>query len=211
MGNFNRDDRRPGGGGFNRSFGGGRPSGGNRFGGGSRFGGRDGGRPEMHKAICSECGSSCELPFRPSGDRPVFCSNCFEKQGGGSERPNRFGGDRPERRERPRFDDKQMHEAVCGKCGKTCEVPFKPMAGKPVYCTDCFEKPGAKEANELMAQVKMLNSKIDRLIKILDPNAPVEKVEKIDFKKEVTAKAVVKEEKSKAKIATKKVVAKKKK
>jgi CxxC-x17-CxxC domain-containing protein len=164
----------------------------------------------MHKATCSECGNSCELPFRPSGDRPVFCSNCFEKQGGGSERPNKFGGDRPARRERPSFDDKQMHEAVCGKCGKTCEVPFKPMPGKPVYCTDCFEKPGAREANELMAQVKSLNMKIDRLIKILAPNAPVEKDEKIDFSEAVEAKEE-KAPKAKKATASKKVVAKKKK
>lgn len=36
----------------------------------------------MHKAICDECGRECEVPFRPSGDRPVYCSNCFEKQSG---------------------------------------------------------------------------------------------------------------------------------
>ncbi|MCX6649853.1 MAG: hypothetical protein NTV61_10790 [Candidatus Bathyarchaeota archaeon] len=25
-------------------------------------------------------------------------------------------------------------------CGKVCEVPFKPTAGRPVYCKDCFPK-----------------------------------------------------------------------
>ena len=38
--------------------------------------------------------------------------------------------------------EKQMHEVICDKCGKRCEVPFKPTEGKPVYCSDCFEKTG---------------------------------------------------------------------
>ncbi len=31
-----------------------------------------------------------------------------------------------------------LHKATCAECGKTCEVPFRPMSGKPVYCKDCF-------------------------------------------------------------------------
>lgn len=33
---------------------------------------------------------------------------------------------------------REMHKTVCSKCGKECEVPFKPMEGKPVYCRDCY-------------------------------------------------------------------------
>jgi CxxC-x17-CxxC domain-containing protein len=33
-----------------------------------------------------------------------------------------------------------MHEVTCDKCGKACEVPFKPTGNKPVYCSDCFRK-----------------------------------------------------------------------
>ncbi len=32
------------------------------------------------KAICAECGKACGVPFKPSGGRPVFCSECFSKQ-----------------------------------------------------------------------------------------------------------------------------------
>lgn len=51
-------------------------------GGGGGGGGRDfGGRPrEFFKAICSECQKECEVPFKPSGDRPVFCRDCFSKR-----------------------------------------------------------------------------------------------------------------------------------
>jgi CxxC-x17-CxxC domain-containing protein len=36
------------------------------------------------KAICANCHKECEVPFKPSGDRPVYCKDCFSqrKQGG---------------------------------------------------------------------------------------------------------------------------------
>ena len=81
MGNFNR------GGGFdgNRNFG-------KRDFGGSRFGGRGegGGRREMFKTVCSNCGKECEVPFRPTSGKPVYCSDCFEKMGGGRPDSRRF-------------------------------------------------------------------------------------------------------------------------
>jgi CxxC-x17-CxxC domain-containing protein len=33
----------------------------------------------MFKATCSDCGGVAELPFQPSGDRPVYCRDCFSK------------------------------------------------------------------------------------------------------------------------------------
>lgn len=35
---------------------------------------------EMHKITCSKCGEEAEVPFKPAGDRPVFCRDCFAKQ-----------------------------------------------------------------------------------------------------------------------------------
>lgn len=97
MGNFRRNNENQGRGGF----GGGRSSGGfggNRGGfgggrGGSRGGfgggGREGGRPQMHDAVCSKCGEQCQVPFRPTGSKPVLCSNCFRRDGEGSRNPDR--------------------------------------------------------------------------------------------------------------------------
>jgi CxxC-x17-CxxC domain-containing protein len=31
-----------------------------------------------HKTVCSKCGQQCEVPFVPSGTRPVFCRECFQ-------------------------------------------------------------------------------------------------------------------------------------
>ena len=41
---------------------------------------RDFGPREMHKAVCSECGQECEVPFKPTEGRDVFCKECFRKK-----------------------------------------------------------------------------------------------------------------------------------
>jgi len=38
------------------------------------------GQREMHKAICTECGEECEVPFKPTEGKPVFCRECFRKR-----------------------------------------------------------------------------------------------------------------------------------
>ncbi len=35
---------------------------------------------EMFEAVCSECGGVARVPFQPRGDKPVYCSNCFEQR-----------------------------------------------------------------------------------------------------------------------------------
>ena len=42
----------------------------------------------MHKAVCADCRKECEVPFKPTGDRPVYCKDCFAKRrSGGSFKP----------------------------------------------------------------------------------------------------------------------------
>lgn len=74
-----------GGGPARRSFGGG----GARFSGGRPGGDR--GPVTMHQAICSKCGKECEVPFRPTGDKPIYCNDCF---GANRDRGEARGGDR---------------------------------------------------------------------------------------------------------------------
>ena len=85
MGNFDR----PRSGGFSRGNSG--------FGGGRSFGGRDSGRferrpVEMHDATCDKCKKQCQVPFRPSGDKPVLCSDCFRNAGSGNSFDSRDRG-----------------------------------------------------------------------------------------------------------------------
>ena len=37
----------------------------------------DRGTREMFSATCSSCGKEAQVPFRPSGNKPVYCSDCF--------------------------------------------------------------------------------------------------------------------------------------
>ena len=74
-----------------RKAGGGRSYGGDRDdsyrGGGSRGGysggesrGGFGGEREMHTATCANCGGEALVPFVPRGDKPIYCSNCYQQQ-----------------------------------------------------------------------------------------------------------------------------------
>lgn len=38
------------------------------------------------------------------------------------------------------YKQRQMHDIVCGECGRKSQVPFKPKKDRPVYCKECFGK-----------------------------------------------------------------------
>lgn len=145
---------------------------------GDRSGGRrDGGRfndrdsKQMHDAICADCGDSCQVPFKPRGDRPIYCNRCMDK--------HRSGDDRRDRGNFRNHSDRRMFKAICDSCGKQCELPFRPTEGKPVYCSDCFgdkggrsdrSKPASNTDNaELKAQIKSLHLKIDKILSVVAP------------------------------------------
>ncbi len=52
------------------------------YGSGSYGGGysSDRGQREMHTTTCSSCGREAQVPFVPRGDKPVYCSDCFQSQ-----------------------------------------------------------------------------------------------------------------------------------
>ena len=145
----------------------------NRDGGRGGFGGRDGGRPEfkkkwdggdrnraqtMHKATCANCGKTCEVPFRPNGEKPVYCSDCFGAM--------RDGGDRAPRREyndAPRKDFGDRRESFTKP--ESTQAPDKRIDG-------------------LLRSLDMVNSKLDRLMDMVRANTrpaqpqPVKEVQK---------------------------------
>ncbi|KKR40542.1 MAG: hypothetical protein UT76_C0042G0002 [Candidatus Woesebacteria bacterium GW2011_GWB1_40_12] len=110
MGNFNRDDNRSGG--YRGGFG--------RGGGGGGFSGK--GRREMFQTVCSNCGKECQVPFRPTNGKPVYCSECFEKMNGGrsdSRRSERSDFRSPA----PGFDqNKAQLDAVNAKLDKILSI-----------------------------------------------------------------------------------------
>ena len=40
---------------------------------------------------------------------------------------------------------REMTDVTCTDCGQKTQVPFKPTAGRPVYCRDCFAKHKPKD------------------------------------------------------------------
>lgn len=52
------------------------------YSGGSSYssgGGYSSGPREFFTATCSNCGGEARVPFQPRGDKPVYCSSCFEQ------------------------------------------------------------------------------------------------------------------------------------
>lgn len=86
---------------------------------------------------CSDCGaaftfSASEQEFFASKgytNDPKRCPSC--RQARKSDRQGSSGSYRPRR---------EMFPAVCAQCGKDTEVPFEPREGRPVYCSDCYNK-----------------------------------------------------------------------
>lgn len=167
--------------------------------------------------------------FSPKGEG--FGRNDFNKR-------SSFGGKSSFKRfdDTKRFDDKrgggsrsEMFKTVCDKCGKSCEVPFRPNGEKPVYCNECFGGKGEysqrptfskpvqhsapsvrvesdKRIDELKREVELMHAKIDLLIDVVGQQPePVKPITKKEISKpNVSVKKVVK------KVSPKKAPAKKK-
>ncbi len=82
---------------------------------------------------CAKCGAHIsQLPFQPSGDRPVYCSDC--NRAFRQTRAPRDGGGRSN-------GPRQMYQVnlTCADCGTAInELPFQPDGSKPVYCRACL-------------------------------------------------------------------------
>ena len=171
MGKFNRDDRGGSRGGFGGSRGGGSSFGGGRefrrndSAGASRFGGGD---REMFDVVCDDCKKNCKVPFRPSSDKPVYCSECFTKRGGpaksGSDFPRRdFNSARPQRSESsfgaPKMQDdgvKKQLEAISAKLDTLIKA-LAPVS-KPVSVEAKVEvKKTPTKTVEVKAEVKKVS------------------------------------------------------
>jgi CxxC-x17-CxxC domain-containing protein len=76
-------------------------------------------------------------------------SNDFRKRDSPSGRKS--GERRFERREPGRTSSSgsgfELTEVTCDKCGKKCDVPFKPKSNKPVYCRSCFRENSGSESD----------------------------------------------------------------
>ncbi len=86
---------------------------------------------------CADCGATFTFSaeeqefFKSKGytNEPKRCPACRQAR-----KAERYSGDSGFRGRR------QMFPAKCAECGKETEVPFEPREGRPVYCSDCYNK-----------------------------------------------------------------------
>ncbi len=76
--------------------------------------------------------SSCRAQRRASGNGGGYASSSMSGGGYGASSGGGYGGGGYSRGPREMFD------AVCARCGKDTQVPFRPTGARPVYCSDCF-------------------------------------------------------------------------
>ena len=123
-----------------------------------------------------------------------------------------------------------MHRAVCDKCGKECEVPFRPSGSKPVYCNDCFrsqggsdnrrsddrnfsrprfdnrnQRPQRQDQQNYRGDFQALNTKLDKILQLLNPSVSSPVVESVEVEKVQPEEVVVLEKKPRS--PRKKVIA----
>jgi len=87
---------------------------------------------------CADCGVDFAFTaeeqelFQTRGytNEPKRCPSCRQA------RKTELNGNRSGNYGLPR----QMFPTICAECGKDTEVPFKPTNGRPVYCSDCYNK-----------------------------------------------------------------------
>jgi CxxC-x17-CxxC domain-containing protein len=107
---------------------------------------------------------------------------------------------------------RQLHKAVCAECSKTCEVPFVPKVGRPVYCKECYSS--HRGENSSARKVPDRDEIVAEIVKTLHidiPEPAKTKVSKTSKAKPKGSKAKVsKAKKPVAKTSKPKVVKKKK-
>ena len=96
------------------------------------------GDKKMFTATCDNCGNTCEVPFRPTGEKPVYCSNCFEKMG------NKHDSRRPDQRPQTQPDFSNQLKAIHNKLDLILSTLIP--AGKAPAEKKVAEKPAVKKA-----------------------------------------------------------------
>ena len=78
--------------------------------------------------VCKECGA--EFVFS-AGEQEFYASRGFQNE------PQRCKACRDKKKEASKAP-REMHTAICAKCGKEAKIPFQPTNDRPVYCSECF-------------------------------------------------------------------------
>jgi len=157
--------------------------GGGNFGGKPKFGGdRDRGRgdrprdnnfsgsnsdrrpTEMFSAECSNCHKTCTVPFKPNGEKPVFCSECFNKKNAENDRDGmRRNDDRGQRNDysKPHRDERPARH------------------DRPQSAPD-------NGLGEIKRQLAAIESRLNRILDLINPPMPAAKAAAVETEKVAT-------------------------
>jgi len=83
---------------------------------------------------CRDCGNSFTFTV---GEQEFYRSRGLQNEPG---RCPECRAARRQSRDRGYGQPREMHPAVCAKCGAECEVPFEPREDRPVYCGTCYSE-----------------------------------------------------------------------
>lgn len=169
----------------------------------------------FHKAVCADCKKTCEVPFRPNGEKPVFCRDCFgDKKDGGSrnERPSNTWDKKPyEKREGSVWQDRKAsygtpERAETSQSGDSAIVLAKlsEVTARLETLTVAMEKLSSALTKQVIAEkeMKVASSEVAKVKE--------ESKKEVAEKEEVKAKKVVKKATpAKKAVAAKKVTTKK--
>jgi len=112
------------------------------------FGHKDARPTVLHPAICRSCKKPCEVPFRPSGDKAVYCRDCYAGRaamGGDRSKRKDFRNDRGEEKS---FASRASLNATSSPVGNSFAVN--------------------KDNEYLKKQIEIINAKLDKLTVIVE-------------------------------------------
>ncbi len=171
--------------------------GGNRFGGkpsfgaGSRGGFKGGDKKfgdkptQLFSATCSDCRKGCEVPFKPSGDKPVYCSDCFSNK-----KPDQNSGGRGDGYSSSNRSDSRFSPRQDSRPSRNSHAPRQD-----------FTKPRNSD-NDLRLQLVSIESKLNKILDLINPPLPA----KSKLQKGSEGEVVTSEDKDAKKTIEKKVV-----
>lgn len=134
----------------------------------------------MHSAVCASCGKTCEVPFRPNGDKPVYCRDCFAGR-------SAMGGERSNRKD---FRTEGRHE------GKPSFAPAQNASSNGDL---------QKKMEAMTVKMDKLISSIHTLTLALTQNSPIAKAVELTTETSVVEEAAPKAKKVFKKVAKKAV------
>lgn len=144
---------------------------------------------QLFKATCTTCGKPCEVPFRPNGQKPVLCRDCFAAKNTSPSGNDNFKRNDRDSQARPNLKSENRNDS------------FRPPVAQ--HHSD-------RDHSELTKKVAALESKLNEILTILKQPKPEVKEKTAPVKETAVAETKSSKPKKVAKKAVKKVFKKKK-